>query len=150
MASVASVASVPSVEDIEAIEIDLDADDEEISKAQRRAPRVPLNARVEISGFFSVDGAADTHEDTLVDASLQGVFVQTAQLLDVGDPVVLHLPLEDGKRLRVAGRVRWVTPFGGLKDARPGMGIELVGLAAEAKDTLSALLKGLKGRARGG
>lgn len=132
------------IEDIEAIEIDLDADDGDddvFAKAQRRAPRIRVNERVEISGFFSVAGAESTREDLLVDASPQGVFVETAQLLDVGDPVVLHLPLAEGKRLRISGRVRWVTPFGGLRDARPGMGIELVSVAADTRIVLDELLQ---------
>ena len=49
--------------------------------------------------------------------------------------------LEDGKRVRISGRVRWVTPFGGLKDARAGMGIELVGVVGDVKDAIGALLR---------
>ncbi|HEY4223889.1 MAG TPA: PilZ domain-containing protein [Myxococcota bacterium] len=136
-----------SVEDVEAIEIDLDFDDEDVPQAQasRRAPRVPIDERVELSGFFGDASGAGVgraaRDDRLADISLGGVFVETSAVMDVGDPVVLHLPLADGKKLRVSGRVRWVTPFGGLKDARPGMGIELVGLGGDAREALSALLR---------
>jgi hypothetical protein len=127
----------PVVTDVEAIEIDLDFDDVPSVNAMRRSPRVPVDAKVEISGLFG----NEPREDRLADASVQGVFVETAHPYDVGDPVVLHLPLEDGKKLRVSGRVRWVTPFGGLRDARPGMGIELVGVVGETKQALNAMLR---------
>lgn len=123
------------VDEVDAIEIDLTSD-EGAPVSSRRAERVALEDRVELRGFFG-DGA---HEDRLRDASVHGVFVETALVLDVGDPVQLSFTLDDGKKLSVAGRVRWVTPFGGLKDARPGMGIELVGLTGEAREALSAHL----------
>lgn len=115
---------------VDGIEVDIDATD----IGARQSERVALNERVEIRGFFG------KREDKLRDASLHGVFVETAHLLEVGDPVHLSLPLENGRRLKVSGRVRWVTPFGGLRDARPGMGIELVGMRADTKQQLSALL----------
>jgi hypothetical protein len=126
------------IDDVEAIDIDLTSltSAEGAPVSARRAERVLLEDRVELRGFFE-DGA---REDRIRDASLHGVFVETARVLEVGDPVVLAFTLDDGKRLRVSGRVRWVTPFGGLRDARPGMGIELVGVAAAARDLLGAHL----------
>jgi hypothetical protein len=134
-----------TVEDVEAIEIDLDADDDVPTvNASRRAPRIAVDEHVTISGFFGNGERADR----LRDASTQGVFVETAHPLDVGDPVVLHLPLGDeNKTLRLSGRVRWVSAFGSLKDARAGMGIELVGMSGEQKEALGALLRR---RTRGG
>ena len=123
-------------EAIEAIEIDLTSFDDGDPASNRRSERIPMSEKVAIRGFFG--GGEGEHR--LVNASLHGVFVETAMLLDVGDPVELALPLDDGKTLKLNGRVRWVTPFGGLKDARPGMGIELVGVEGEKKDALSALL----------
>jgi hypothetical protein len=126
--------------DIEAIEVDIssfeDGDPGWSPASARRAERVSVEEKVEIRGAFGSEGM----DHTVRDASLHGVFVETAYLLEVGDPVSLSFPLEDGGRLKVSGRVRWVTPFGGLKDARPGMGIELVALAPSARDTLSSLL----------
>ena len=128
--------------DVEAIEVDISSFAEaELADApassSRRSERVNLSERVEIRGAFGGEGM----QHTVRDASLNGVFVETAYLLEVGDPVALSFPLEDGGRLKVSGRVRWVTPFGGLKDARPGMGIELVALAPEVSQMLSKLLQ---------
>ena len=124
--------------DVEAIEVDISSfEDGDVAMAatSRRSERVTLAEKVEIRGAFGSEG-----DHTVRDASLHGVFVETAHLLEVGDPVSLSFPLEDGGRLKVSGRVRWVTPFGGLKDARPGMGIELVALPPDAQSTLSSLL----------
>lgn len=119
----------------DAIEIDL-ASDEGGPASTRRAERIRLDEEVEIRGLFG-DGM---RADRVRDASLNGVFVETAHPLEVGDPVTLGFHLDDGKTLRVTGRVRWVTPFGGIRDATPGMGIELVGLGGEARTALGALL----------
>ena len=54
-------------------------------------------------------------------------------------PAVVIAPI-DGRKVKVFGRVRWVTPFGGLRDASPGMGVELVGTAADKREVLGALL----------
>ena len=129
----------PVVEEIEAIEIDLDAADDDAPKynVSRRAPRIAVDERVQLSGFFGVGD----REDRLVDASLHGVFIETADPFEIGDPVVIHIPIEGDRKLRVSGRVRWVTPFGGLKDARAGMGVELVAVGGEAKEALAAMLR---------
>jgi hypothetical protein len=133
------------IADIDAIEVDIasfeDGDidvDVDVADlvAQRRSERVHLDEKVEIRGVFG-GGAGDL---TVRDASLHGVFVETAYLLEVGDPVSIMFPVEGGGRLTVSGRVRWVTPFGSLRDARPGMGIELTTLGASARDALGALL----------
>jgi hypothetical protein len=127
---------IASFEDGEAggdLDVDVDVAD---LVAQRRSERVHLDEKVEIRGVFG-GGAGDL---TVRDASLHGVFVETAYLLEVGDPVSILFPVEGGGRLTVSGRVRWVTPFGSLRDARPGMGIELTTLGASARDALSALL----------
>lgn len=116
-------------------DIDVDVDVADLS-AQRRSERVHLDEKVEIRGVFG-GGAGDL---TVRDASLHGVFVETAYLLEVGDPVSILFPIDGGGRLTVSGRVRWVTPFGSLRDARPGMGIELTTLGAAARDALSSLL----------
>lgn len=133
------------IADIDAIEVDIasfedgDSDvDVDVADlvAQRRSERVHLDEKVEIRGVFG-GGAGDL---TVRDASLHGVFVETAYLLEVGDPVSIMFPVDGGGRLTVSGRVRWVTPFGSLREARPGMGIELTTLGASARDALGALL----------
>lgn len=124
---------IASFEDGDHVDVDVDVAD---LVAQRRSERVHLDEKVEIRGVFG--GAAG--DLTVRDASLHGVFVETAYLLEVGDAVSIMFPVEGGGRLTVSGRVRWVTPFGSLREARPGMGIELTTLGGSARDALSALL----------
>lgn len=122
----------------------------------RRSDRRPWSARVEIRGVFGSDPADDVLRGAragkgnagpvATNLSLGGVFVETTALLDVGDPVMLSLPSPDGQPLSVSGRVRWVTPFGRVTDARPGMGIEFVGLDEHKKRRLEDLLQRLPGR----
>jgi hypothetical protein len=107
------------------------------TQSGRRQERIAWNSVVEVRGVF--DGNVEGEPRTR-DMSMGGVFVETAHLLDVGDPVVLSFPMDDGKRLIVNGRVRWVTPFGRVDDPTPGMGIEFVGVDPTRRDRISALL----------
>jgi Tfp pilus assembly protein PilZ len=92
-------------------------------KAGRRFERVPLAQRVEVRGFARLP----KRMPLVANLSSGGLFLETAHVLDVGDPVVVCF--DDPwapKRFSVSGRVRWVSPFGRLGEARPGMGIELL------------------------
>ncbi len=107
----------------------------------RKLDRVPAKHTVGVRGVFSgevagVDGAPSTK-----DISAGGVFIETAHLLEVGDPVVLSFPLDDGKTLVVNGRVRWVTPFGNVDDPTPGMGVEFVCVDAQKRERIQAMLR---------
>jgi uncharacterized protein (TIGR02266 family) len=106
----------------------------------RKAARVAVKHQVGVRGVFAGDVAGEFGEPTTRDLSAGGVFVETADLLEVGDPVVLSFPLPDGKRLVVNGRVRWVTPFGNVADPTPGMGIEFVGVDQVKRDKIDAVL----------
>ena len=75
--------------------------------------------------------------------SSTGIFIETTNLLDLGDPLVLAFPTAGGAPLNVTARVRWVSPFGDAADAQPGMGIEFVGLDARKRSRLEALLVGV-------
>jgi hypothetical protein len=107
------------------------------TQSGRRQERIAWSSVVDVRGVFSGNLEGDPRTR---DMSQGGVFVQTAHLLDVGDPVVLSFPLDDGKRLVVNGRVRWVTPFGRVDDPTPGMGIEFVGVDPQRRERISALL----------
>jgi hypothetical protein len=109
------------------------------TQSGRRLERIPWKSVVDVRGVF--DGVVSGEPRTR-DMSLGGVFIETAHMLDVGDPVVLSFPLEDGKRLVVNGRVRWVTPFGRVDDPTPGMGIEFVGVDDARRERIRALLAG--------
>ena len=105
----------------------------------RKTARIRIKHHVGVRGVFAGD-VGGTDEPTTRDLSAGGVFVETANLLEVGDPVVLSFPLADGKRLVVNGRVRWVTPFGNVADPTPGMGIEFVGVDQGKRDKIEAVL----------
>ena len=106
----------------------------------RKAERVRLRHTVAVRGVFAGNvGAAGDMPQTR-DLSVGGVFVETADLLEVGDPVVLSFPQPEGKQLVVNGRVRWVTPFGTVSDPTPGMGIEFVGLDPQKRERIFAVL----------
>lgn len=122
------------VEFIDAIDVDLTSLDDEAPVGPRRTQRVPVSETVEVRGFFGLV------QHRLANASLTGVFIETASPLDVGDAVEIGFARPDGRKVKVQGRVRWVTPFGGLHDARPGMGVELVGIDPEKRDLLAEII----------
>lgn len=103
----------------------------------RKLERLAWEGTVDVRGVFA-GPVADTRAQNV---SAGGVFVETAHLLEVGDPVVLSFADDDGGRLIVSGRVRWVTPFGRIADPTPGMGIEFVGLDSGKRHKLDALLQ---------
>lgn len=105
----------------------------------RKTARIRIKHHVGVRGVFAGD-VGGTDEPTTRDLSAGGVFVETANLLEVGDPVVLSFPLADGQRLVVNGRVRWVTPFGNVADPTPGMGIEFVGVDQGKREKIEAVL----------
>ena len=106
----------------------------------RGKSRTDFKEVVSITSIFS----EGTRADPSVNLSAGGIFVETANLLEIGDPVVLTFPLPRGQKMNVTGRVRWVSPFGRVDDPRPGMGIEFVGLNEKKRAHLNALL-GLAG-----
>ncbi|MBI1946639.1 MAG: PilZ domain-containing protein [Deltaproteobacteria bacterium] len=122
------------VEFIDGIDVDLTSLEDEEPVAPRRTARIPLSETVEVRGFFGLE------RQRVANASLTGVFIETASPLEVGDAVEIAFPRPGGRKLKVQGRVRWVTPFGGLKDARPGMGVELFGVDAEKRELLADLI----------
>lgn len=107
------------------------------ASSERREKRVRARMPVEIRGVFHPPGAPPIASNL----SVGGVFVETASPLDVGDPVVISFPADGEGAFSVNGRVRWVTPFGRLDDARPGMGIEFIGLDSFKKARLKDLLE---------
>ena len=130
---------VPVSDDGFALSIELQSG-EGAGGSGRKAARVAVKHQVGVRGVFAGNVAGADGEPTTRDLSAGGVFVETADLLEVGDPVVLSFPLPDGKRLVVNGRVRWVTPFGNVADPTPGMGIEFVGVDQVKRDKIDAVL----------
>lgn len=122
------------------LEVELQSEGEGASA--RRSERLAWREQVKVSSVF-----AGAQQGTVGNLSSGGVFVETAHLLDEGDPVVLNFPGREGGPLHITGRVRWVTPFGGLDDARAGMGIEFVGLDERRRSRLESILAGLPQKA---
>ncbi len=122
------------VEFIDGFDVDLTSLEDEEPVSARKTARIPVSETVEVRGVFGLE------RQRLANASLTGVFIETASPLEVGDAVEIAFPRPGGRKLRMQGRVRWVTPFGGLKDARPGMGVELFGVDAEKHDLLAELI----------
>jgi PilZ domain len=116
--------------------ISVELSDERGAASGRRQARIPIAARVDVSSIHGVERA-----QAVSDVSLGGLFVETTHVLEIGDPVMLGFP-DSGGKLRVSGRVRWVTPFGGVHDARPGMGIELIGVSDADRMRIFELLRG--------
>lgn len=107
----------------------------------RKLERLPWQGTVDVRGVFAGPVSGEGGAPKANNVSSGGVFVETAHLLEVGDPVVLSFPTgESGSRLVVSGRVRWVTPFGRVDDPTPGMGIEFVGVDKTKRDKIDALL----------
>lgn len=123
----------PSSADGDEAELDvaIEADD-----SARRSGRRPFAARVRVSA--AIAGLRADAQTTNV--SEGGVFIETTQLLEVGDRIVLTFPNPDGGSVLVGGQVRWVTPFGTLQDPRPGMGVEFTGLDDKKRKRLATVL----------
>jgi uncharacterized protein (TIGR02266 family) len=103
----------------------------------RITDRTPYTAQVEVRSVFSPTAKSTR----TVNLSVGGVFVETTEILELGDPVVLSFSTGDGGPLTVNGRVRWVTPFGGVDDAVPGMGISFIGLDESKRVRLERMLR---------
>jgi uncharacterized protein (TIGR02266 family) len=114
-----------------AVAVEVESDD-----SARRAGRRPFTARVRVSA--AIAGLRADARTTNV--SEGGVFIETTELLEVGDRIVLTFPNPDGGSVLVGGQVRWVTPFGTLQDPRPGMGVEFTGMDDAKRRRLAGVL----------
>lgn len=102
----------------------------------RDAQRIPASLRVEYrnAGRVEVELAADI--------SVSGAFVRTSSPLDVGDPILLTFDLPDQRfPLQIAARVKWVTPFGDARSARPGMGVQFSAISERKRSQLESLIR---------
>lgn len=128
------------VEPLSAVPFQIELNAEAGVQQGRKLPRFQWRGIVDVRGVFAGASGSDSANLRAGNVSSGGVFVETAHLLEVDDPVMLSFPNDDGKRLVVSGRVRWVTPFGRLDDPTPGMGIEFVGVDPIKRDKIEALL----------
>jgi uncharacterized protein (TIGR02266 family) len=104
---------------------------------RRRTGRLPAKIPVDYSAvdaFFS-EFCANINEG--------GLFVETESPQEPETLVQLQIRLPGlDEPLPVAGRVAWVSE--GKDDAPAGMGIEFVGLDAEARRTINAVVRRLR------
>jgi hypothetical protein len=124
----------PELDDFDAVD---DLAVELVSTGARRAERVPGPWACVLRGVFQ-DGAS--RDATIRDASVGGVFVETAAVLEQGDALLISFG-SDMSKVTFHGRVRWVSPFGSVGDPTPGMGIEFVGVDADKRSQLERLLR---------
>ena len=73
------------------------------------------------------------------DLSEGGLFLRSDLLFEVGEDLVLEIPIGDGKVTLAHGRVAWVTRGSGKK-AAAGMGIEFARLSALDRRALADAL----------
>ena len=85
--------------------------------------------------------------DTFLFAYLQnisemGIFVRTDHPLDVGTPLRLRFHVDDGEPLTLEGEVTWINPYrDGGDNLNPGMGVRFIGLTAERREQVGALVR---------
>ncbi len=111
---------------------------QETAGAERRGPRRRLLRPVVVESVYSSSQSTSSS----CNLSDKGVFVETTDVLEVGDPVMVRLHDKDDMPHQFSGRVRWSSPFGRLDDAVPGMGIEFVGLDDRRRRVLREFLDG--------
>lgn len=128
---------VPSGLDTDRTVVHVEVSTPRAASLGRKEERRAFQEHVQVRSVFS--GTATSTRT--VNLSGGGVFVETTAVLEVGDPVMLSFAMTDGGTLTVSGRVRWVTPFGGVDDAVPGMGISFVGLDEAKRHRLERMLK---------
>lgn len=76
------------------------------------------------------------------DLSEGGLFLRSDLLFEVGEDLILEIPIGDGKVTLAHGRVAWVTRGSGKK-AAAGMGIEFARLSALDRRALADTLRTL-------
>lgn len=76
------------------------------------------------------------------DLSEGGLFLRSDLLFEVGEDLIIEIPLREGKVTEARGRVAWVTR-GSDKKATAGMGIEFAKLSAHDRRSLAESLRAL-------
>lgn len=109
---------------------------QESAGSERRGQRRRLSRPVEVESVYT----AVVSTSTSCNLSDKGIFVETTDVHEVGDPVLVRIVDDEATPHQISGRVRWASPFGRLDDAVPGMGIEFVGLDDRRRQVLRRLL----------
>jgi Tfp pilus assembly protein PilZ len=99
---------------------------------QRRSLRVPTRLKMQLRG------TAET-PSTLCDVSDCGAFIETAQSIEVGEPISLEIEAGNGGPvLCIEARVIWSREIGNM-DGPAGVGVEFTGI----EDSDASILEGI-------
>jgi uncharacterized protein (TIGR02266 family) len=113
----------------------VEADCRRIAKL-RSAPRVALAAEV------SYSSENNFYTGLTANIGVGGVFIATADLLQVGTPLDLNLRMPDGIQLETKARVRWVREQNELTpNVGPGMGVEFDTLSPAEQESIRAFVE---------
>ncbi|MEW5849670.1 MAG: PilZ domain-containing protein [Myxococcota bacterium] len=105
----------------------------------RKSDRYPFRVTVE---YTAVGRSSSELADNL---SEKGLFIHTANPLEVGDPVMINFAVPDATfPLTFPARVKWVTAFGSLNNATPGMGLEFTALDDKKRRALESIISRLR------
>lgn len=108
--------------------------------ANRRAEeRFPFTVQVE---YTAVGTTASERAENL---SMHGMFILTANPLEVGDAVMVSFAVPQGNLiLTIPARVKWVSAFGSLEAPTPGMGVEFTALDDKRRRLLETITQRLR------
>ena len=104
---------------------------------RRRSPRAPARVRIH---YGTVDALFSEFTRNVNEG---GLFVETENLLDLDEVVVLQFSLpESDAPVQVRGRVVRLEPA--TAESKGGMGIEFEKLDGQARDAINALVRDLR------
>ncbi len=109
------------------------------SSERRRSDRHDVKIPVDYSAVdaFFTEFCSNIHEG--------GMFVETTAPQEPGASVALQVRLPGLENaLEIEGRVAWVSD--GKADAPAGMGVQFIGLDAEARETINDVVRRLRAR----
>ncbi|HUS66736.1 MAG TPA: PilZ domain-containing protein [Kofleriaceae bacterium] len=104
------------------------------ARSEDRPRRIDVRVPVEILCSRGIKLCGKT-----LNVSTGGMFVETGLLLPVGSPVRVDVALEQ-REIELIGRVAWSRQKGPSAEHTPGMGIQIVGWEADARQVLDRVI----------
>jgi uncharacterized protein (TIGR02266 family) len=103
---------------------------------RRTAPRVRIELEIDFGSEHNF------YSGLTLDISTGGVFVATHRRFNAGERLEFAISLPDRQEaVRGEGIVRWSRAQSELSDAPPGVGLEFVGLSADALEAIEAYVR---------
>jgi hypothetical protein len=104
---------------------------------KRRNIRVPVELHVQIqTGVEQVPG-------TLLNLSLDGAFIKSAQLIDAQERVTLIFGIPGKKQVQAGGKVMWGGSIEGADRITYGMGVHFDQLTSDDRENITAYIRDL-------